>query len=137
MKSVIRSTLAVVVLAMAGCAGTPGKGVPLEERAAARWEAVLAGEWGRAYEFLSPGYRATVTPQAYEIAARARTVRWKAARFQELRECEESYCKVAMVIDFEARTRVRGAGNLTVPQIIEEHWIMRDGVWYFVPDAVL
>ncbi|NIP18886.1 MAG: hypothetical protein GWM87_12565, partial [Xanthomonadales bacterium] len=62
--------LAGLVLSLAGCATAPGPGAaPVAEdigsRAQARWDRVLAGDFSGAYEFLSPGFRSSVTPDQY------------------------------------------------------------------------
>ena len=56
-------TLALIsgLLLLSACASNTVKTSSIEERASARWEKLLSGNLAEAYEYLSPGYRSSVS----------------------------------------------------------------------------
>ncbi len=105
---------------------------PLERRATDRWKLLVAGDATGAYAYLTPGYRATKTPEQYAEWVRTRQIKWKAALYTD-HKCENpDVCKVDMIIS--AETMLRG---ISTPQssagAISENWLRIDGVWYHLP----
>lgn len=132
-----RAFCALVLCALiAGCAGMQARNVPVEVRAQQRWDALLAQDYETAYEFLSPGYRSTVSLENYKLAVLARTVKWTGAEVVRPMDCDENRCTMLMKIDYMYRSRLPGVGAYGMAQGAEEQWIKLDGVWYFVPDAI-
>ncbi|MBP6652376.1 MAG: hypothetical protein KA181_08115, partial [Xylophilus sp.] len=60
-------TLALSALALSGCAAfapaTPEQQV--HQRATERWKALKASQWDKAYAFVTPSFRATMTEERY------------------------------------------------------------------------
>ena len=68
---------------LSACAATAQKQDSMEERVMARWNAVLADDFLAAYDFLSPGFRSSVSLQQYQRALILQQVKWTGARYIE------------------------------------------------------
>ena len=86
-------------LLLSACATTNQTEDTLEERAMLRWDALLSGDVEAAYEFLSPGYRSSVTMLQYHRALLLSKVKWKDAKYIK-DECEETICNVKISLGF-------------------------------------
>jgi hypothetical protein len=118
---------------LAGCAAT---GKPPEEavleRAQERLDLVLSEDYAAAYEFLSPGYRSSVTLAAYQRDMVMRRLRWTDARAVGS-ECSEDVCKVRISMDFVVVGALPGVSRYETKGGGEENWIRTDGQWYYLP----
>lgn len=152
MKSEMRMLLLGSAIALAGCATSgdraasgkatndAARGTPeaiLAERAMARWNLLIAGKAAEAYDYLSPGYRATKTREQYAIDLQNRPVKWKAVQHQSV-ECPPpgEFCDVTVEIEYEVKSHLPGVGALSSKSPVTERWIVLDGVWYLVPKEV-
>jgi hypothetical protein len=129
----------LAALVVAGCAGGVRTSATPEEltaeRAAKRWEAAIAGDWKKAYRYLTPGYRKVVDIEAYEANALARNVQWRSAEVREVR-CEQDVpgrCVAFVSVRYEVIGGVRGVPNLSSNHILRENWLLEDGNWYHLP----
>jgi hypothetical protein len=124
----------LAVLMLASCAvspigdGTgPAVGWKAREEAVAsrvteRWDAVVKGDWRRAYEYMSPASRASLTVEQYQAVARK--VAYRAAQINGI-ECDAERCRVKLSITYDHRL-MKG---ITTP--LEETWIFDQGKpWY-------
>jgi hypothetical protein len=122
-------SLAVIV---AGCAGVGGitpdtpadvKVASVSERAQARWQALVDGDWGRAYGYISPATREVLTLDSYR-GAFGGAIKYTKARVEKV-ECEAEACRVRMQITYD-HPWMKG---VTTP--IDESWILDKGqFWY-------
>ena len=124
------------MLALAGCAGAPsGTGsTPLATpesvraavaaRAGDRWDAIVKNELDRAYAFLSPGSRATISLEKYKTTARRRDFR--EGKVDSV-ACEADACSVRVLVTYD-HPKMKG---ITTP--IMESWIIIDGQAWYVP----
>jgi hypothetical protein len=130
MFAVIAKRLALVLAAglFSACAMLPG--APAEEvvaqRAQARWDALLAGDWARAYRYMAPSYRALVEEKRYanQFGGGAAWVAAKVVRVQ----CSDDRCKVVMEVTYRPILGMR-AGQ-TATSGFDETWIREDGQWW-------
>jgi hypothetical protein len=129
------AAVAVWATLAVGCASLPGslspdspadvKQAAVAERANARWQAIIKGEYGKAYEFSSEASRQAVTLDRFRD--RARTVAFRDAVVKGV-ECAADTCRVDVLITYDHR-RVKGVGfPLTETWIIE-----RGNSWYIDP----
>ena len=136
--SILRTfVLALAAILVAGCAGSGGtqRSETLEQRAQARWDLVTAGRYMDAYAYLTPGYRATKTVEAYIGEMSVRPVRWHSAAYQD-HTCEtEDACTVRVKVKFSMVVPVRGVGSVGGDQFVSERWIRLDGAWYHLPET--
>ncbi|MCK7594583.1 hypothetical protein [Pseudomarimonas salicorniae] len=138
-RTVHFTLLATVLLLLTACAGGVRKAATPEEliadRAAKRWEAVLAGDWSKAYTYFTPGYRKVVDAKSYEASALARNVKWTGARVTEVR-CDAELpdrCVAFVSVDYQIIGGVRGVPELASTQLLRESWLKEDGNWYHLP----
>jgi hypothetical protein len=141
--------LFLAVFALGGCANAPersatGKGgeeaspeeVPVEGRAVARWEALIAKRGMEAYDYLSPGVRSTKTREAYAAEMGSRPVKWLSVAFDH-KECDGDRCTVWVNIEYEVKMPGYQFGTVKSNAGLEERWIRLEGAWYHVPNEYL
>ena len=129
------AVLAVAIctlLLLQACAGMATTEESIEKRATDRWEALFSDDLEGAYEFLSPGYRSSVSLKQYLRTLLLQKVQWKDARFIES-DCAETSCKVKISLDYTVYGAVPGVSSFDGTQQIEESWVKVNGNWYFVP----
>jgi cation transport regulator ChaB len=141
-KTIVRSGLLIAACATAGCATTGTTGAKhvdednsvIRERSTQRWQLLIDKKADKAYDFLSPGFRATKTRDDYAREMNARGVRWNAVEFGS-QECTAEKCEVRLVVQFKISMKgPMGAVQSTAPVI--ETWIKSDGRWYYLPEAM-
>ena len=124
-----RWALAVIaLLALAGCASLSPK-TPEEvvrTRAQARWNALLAGEWEKAYALMSPSYRAVVEQKRF-AGQFGGTLSWVAAEVVGV-ACEQDRCTAQMKVKF--RPIVKGKPGPALENHFDETWIREDEQWW-------
>ncbi len=145
------ATLIATALLVAGCASetkradiaptageaAAGKSAPsseAERRAIERWDLLIAHKAEKAYEYLSPGYRATKKRDDYAREMNDRPVKWtKVLPYREV--CEKpDVC----VIDLQVDVSVKMPGvsqSVASVGFVTETWIRSRGNWYLLPHA--
>ncbi|MEA3638340.1 MAG: hypothetical protein VBE63_00165 [Lamprobacter sp.] len=104
----------------------------LSDRVEARWAALAEGDFAKAYEYETPGYRDTVTPQQYPSQF-GRAVRWIGAEVLHLDVSETGdRAEVKVLLEYEARTPV--GDTYTNRRPLNERWIASEGDWWYVRD---
>jgi hypothetical protein len=128
--------VALLVLAAAsGCASTGSFGVKskeqeVAERAKARWQHLIKGEFAGAYGFATPSYRSGVSEQQYRSGLKAGL--WRGAEVKSVSCGEQDVCRVEMEIDFQYAARVGGV--FSGKSVLHETWRKDVGEWWHVPD---
>jgi hypothetical protein len=92
------------------------------KRAEARWRALIKGNLSDAYDYLSPGIRATLPLEMY--AQKVQPGLWKDVRVQEV-ACEVERCSVTVQITYD----FRDMKGIETP--INEVWIREGAEWYY------
>ena len=130
LKPVVVFLLAASLLALAGCAD---KSNPdnVDRRAVERWNDLIAHQAEKAYDYLSPGYRATQTREIYATAMNNRPVKWKTAKFKD-KKCDADRCKVDIDVTYSLAVP-RAGKTATMASVQSETWILVKGEWYFLP----
>lgn len=155
MKSILRvslcATLLTLLAACAGVSSTKGGGASnqeeaLMERAIDRWDLLIASKAGEAWEYLSPGYRATHPQNIYAQEMSQRPVRWSrvepfvpmADSTAKPVECDDAglSCNVRLQVHFKIRSHLTSVGLLDSSSVVNESWIKLKGQWYLVPKDV-
>ena len=120
-----RRSVAVAFLALAaGCATTPSRAPEeiVKERAQLRWNALVQGDVKSAYEYFSPGSRATST--LADFAGSIRIGFWKAVTVDKVM-CAADSCEVHTTVEYE-----HNGMRIKTPH--RETWV-RDGTdWWFL-----
>lgn len=127
--------LAVTAALITACAaGQPTQVQNVEQRAQQRWDALLAGDFEKAYGFYSPGYRSSHSRVDFELAIRSHRVAWTAAKVQES-QCDGDACTVMTKIGYRVGSPVPGVPKWESERRMEERWIRTQGQWWFVPES--
>ena len=119
----------LVVCVAAGCASLSP--APPEETvrklATQRWQALLAGKYDQAYEFLNPAYRKLKPKEQYAFATGAASVKWKSAEVVRV-VCEPKKCNV--VIQVVSQIRMPTFYKAPLVSGFDEVWILEEGQWW-------
>ena len=124
--------ISCALMLLTACASTPTIENTIEQRATARWTALFDDDLAGAYEYLSPGYRSSVSSIQYQRSLLLMKVQWTDARYIES-DCTETICKVKISLDYTVYGSVPGVNSFEGTQEIEESWVRTDGNWYLVP----
>ena len=131
---ILASCLAVSVSFFAGC----GKKEPsdiVRQRATDRWNLVSSQQLVKAYDYLSPGYRATHTLEQYIAFIATSRVRWKSASVDAIK-CEEDVCSVKLtVVSSLPGAVLQRPSDMEYAAPLDEKWILSDGQWFFLPET--
>ena len=126
------AALCCSLLLLSACANTMKSGGDIEKRAMGRWDALLSEDVEAAYEYLSPGYRSSVSLTQYHRSLLLSKVKWTGAKYIES-DCEETVCNVKILLDFTVYGALPGVKSLESKQTIEESWVLVNSSWYLVP----
>ena len=113
------------VIALAGCAAPVQRTSQdvVRERAQARWDAMVKGDFKTAYGFMSPGSKATTTLDQWSSTLRAGF--WKSAVVDQV-VCEgPETCEVQSTIEYDYR-----GNRFKTP--VRDVWIKESGDWWFL-----
>lgn len=120
------------LLLLSACATSVSTESQIEQRATARWEALLSDDLAGAYEYLSPGYRSSVSSIQYQRSVMLQQVKWTSAKYLES-TCEETTCSVKILVGFTVYGALPGVKSFDGTKDIEESWVLISGNWYLVP----
>ncbi len=142
---------AVAAIVLSACGGTtPGqvrpttdsgpatdKNLSAEEivarNARARWNAIIAKNYRPAYDYLTPGTRATTPYDAYVKRLLGASIRWTSAKVESV-ECEEpDVCRAVVYLTYMVQAAQAGMGEIEGSSPVFEQWIRSDGQWYHLP----
>lgn len=135
----------VIAAVLAGCATKSRESLEqkLVNESMQRWEFVAEGDWTRAYETLSPAYRAAVSENNYIKNMSAARIKWKSGKNATIGECELDaenlpvQCDVLVDVTYEVSKGVPGVRSpLLFEKQIRENWLRTKNTWYLVPDRI-
>ena len=127
MKKII---LLIAVVLMAACNMQPE---PVEERVQARLDALLEGDVKKAYKYLSPGYRSSVSLEKYQDQLSRRRVSWVAASYEN-HSCAEDACQVQVNLTYRVLRPLPQVDEWESTRSAEEKWVKVGRHWYFLPE---
>lgn len=125
--------LLLLALITACAASAPTRDEIIAERAQARWDALLAGDFESAYAFLTPGVRSTMTATDMEIEFRLRRVQYLSAEYLD-HGCADQVCTVKIRVGFRVAKPVVGMKEWESESTAEEQWILSGGQWWYLPE---
>lgn len=134
-----RTTLLIAAALLLGACATgggtraSGKAAAPEVRAVERWNLLIAKQAEKAYDYLTPGKRATDPRDDYAQRMNNRPVRWDKVTVTG-KECETTdSCVVNLQLDI---TVPIGGSMIPSLSFVSESWIRdADGAWYFLGAA--
>ena len=145
------ATLVATALLVAGCAsetrradsspatgeapaGTTAPSSDALRRAVERWDLLIAHKAEKAYDYLSPGYRATKKREDYAREMNDRPVKWtKVLPYREV--CDKpDVCVIDLQVDIGVK--MPGVSQMVSSVgFVTETWIRSRGKWYLLPHA--
>ncbi|HZP65675.1 MAG TPA: hypothetical protein VFB32_05145 [Rudaea sp.] len=131
---IVHSFAVLAFALLAGCmAGVKNEDSSVvRTRAVERWEDLIAHKAEKAYDYLTPGYRATKTREAYAKEMNERGVKWSKVTFGS-QDCDVDTCKVHLEVNY-AINMGGPAGNVKTLGFVTENWVKVNGQWYYLPD---
>jgi hypothetical protein len=130
----VRATMGVLLLALVSACATvaPTQDEIIAERVQARWDALIARDYAKAYSYYSPAYRSRSTAVDLEIKLRMQRVKWIGAKYVS-HSCSGDVCTVDVDLKYQMAKPVPGVSSWGSVNRIQEQWIKVDGQWWFVP----
>ena len=132
LKSLLTGGLCLLLAACATTSQPRDNKALVQGRAQERLDLMLAGQYLKAYDYLSPGYRSSVSPEQYIINMGTRSVTWSRAQVEEI-SCEVENCSVSIKIDYSVNVGMRGIKGFEHFQLASETWIYTASEWWYVP----
>lgn len=131
LKVVAASAVVALLLVLGGCAD---KASPdnVDRRAVERWNYLIEHKAEKAYDYLSPGFRATQDRDSYAASMNKRPVQWKEVKFNR-KECDADRCKVDVDITYSVPLAALSGKSSAVSTVQSETWILVKGEWYYLP----
>ncbi len=135
--------LLVASLLLAACAGMAPKDPAtrfknsmdvLQQRADQRWEYLVTHEAAKAWQYLTPGYRATMPQDEYATMMNHRPVTWTGAKVEKVKCSAVDSCTVQMGISYKLPIPRTGGKEATATAHVAETWLLLDNQWYHLPD---
>ena len=125
--------LAAAALALVGC-GMLKKDEDasvIKTKAVQRWDDLIARKADKAYDFLAPGYRKTISRAQYAKDMNGRGMRWKKVSFGS-QTCDVDTCNVHLTVAYNLNLGGL-TGKVDSMGLVVETWIKVDGTWYYLP----
>ena len=121
----LRSVVGALALVLVGCATPVGKSDAelVTERVQERWAAVIAGNYDKAYEYISPAGRSVMTLQGFKNSMKPGF--HKSARVVEVKCGTPDMCDVQLEIEYE----FQGKRSKTP---LPERWVKQEGKWWLL-----
>lgn len=130
------AALCALLVLLAGCstgAVKPDAKATVEQRAVQRWNDLIAHHAAKAYDFLSPGYRKTITREVYAAQMNTRPIQWKSVKYTGSK-CTDDRCVVTLEVGYSML--IGGTSHPLASQSPQqENWIRVSGTWYFLPSS--
>lgn len=124
--------LSACVLTVSGCADKSNPDM-VDKRSVERWNFLIAHEAEKAYDYLTPGYRATQTRENYAASMNNRPVQWTGVTFKD-KTCDGDRCKVEVNIRYSIAMPGAPGRKTESESVQSETWIRVNGEWYFIPN---
>jgi hypothetical protein len=116
-------------LAVSACASlAPGKPEDqVRQRATERWQALVKGEFIRAYSYSTPGFKAVITADGFRNRFGG-AVTWLGAEVVSVKCEEANKCVATIKLEFKPALNVRK----TEPMVnhFDETWLLDQGQWW-------
>jgi hypothetical protein len=119
-----RLVAGVLTIVLSGCAAVaPSSETVVKERAQARWDALVKGDFNAAYGYMSPGSRSVTSPTDY--AAGLRRGFWKSAVIDKVECGSAQSCEAHATIEYEF-------SGMRTKTPLRETWIRDGSEWWYL-----
>ncbi|HET6633003.1 MAG TPA: hypothetical protein VFG73_09900 [Rhodanobacteraceae bacterium] len=116
----------------AGTAAPQDSKAVLKQRALDRWNLLIAHKGAEAWNYLTPGYRATISQQQYALEMNNRPVRWTHASVTKVDCVNPDSCTVYVMVDYDLMVPGLGGGSKSFAPL-KETWLRVKNTWYYLP----
>ncbi|MFD2378067.1 hypothetical protein ACFSTJ_12145 [Ottowia pentelensis] len=118
-------------MALAGCAGLQPQTTEqiVQQRAQQRWDALVAGDFAKAWTYSTPSFRQRVKQNDYRDQF-GRAGQWTAAKVESV-TCKAERCTAQ--VSLTARLLFPGFKNQLTTGEVPEIWVRDDGQWWYLP----
>lgn len=129
----------VVLLAVSGCVALQpedsekwrqSQHPALKDRAEKRWDALIKGNFEKAYTFTSPDFRAVVSSQQYR-GKFGRALSWRLARVVNVSYDAPTVATVSVEVTYRASLPGTGGEMIETQSLISEKWIYKNREWWY------
>ena len=101
-----------------------------EDRAVARWQALIELDWEKAYSYETPGYKKIYTLGDYKKRF-GMMLSWKSVK--HLTTKIDNVSNTAIVnLEIVSLFEPAGGGDMLLPNVVSEKWIFKDDQWWHV-----
>ena len=123
--------MGVAVAVLSGCASLGGMNPEesVKTRANARWAALIKGDQKAAYQYNTPAFRATVTPEKF-VERRGKDVRVLEGDVTKVTCSSSDKCVAQIRLAATAAAMFRQNFPKQVVTYIDETWLLEDGQWW-------
>jgi hypothetical protein len=121
------ATCSAMLVAACASVSTDAPENLVKQRAGERWQALIAGDFDKAYSYNTAGFRQLVTPADY----RGRTgtaVKWLGAQVSKINCPEAEKCDVQIKLDYKPLL-ANVAANASFSTYLDESWLLENGQW--------
>lgn len=112
-----------------------GAHAALKARAAQRWQYIIDHQPAKAWDYLTPGYRATITRAAYAAKWASTPMRYLSVKVTKASCVRPENCRVYIKLGYALPAPGAGGELIQAVAPIKETWLQLDGNWYYLPDA--
>lgn len=133
LKTTVALALAVLLPALSGCVDKTNPDT-IDKRSVERWNFLIAHQAEKAYDYLTPGFRATQERDVYARAMNNRPLQWKSATFKS-KKCDGDRCTAYVDVTYAMKMQsIPGSKNVVESTSAQqETWIRVDGAWFYLP----
>jgi len=119
-----------MTFALAACSEPRPPEEIVSERAQARWDALVARDYEKAWEYYSPGFRAENSADLFAAEISRRPVKWTAAEVLES-QCAVKRCEVTTEVTYTVPRAPGQLADMGGRRDLTETWIEIDADWWY------
>lgn len=102
----------------------------IKQRAEARWDALIKGNYETAYGFLTSAQRSVVSLQQYKGSIGG-AVLWQVARVDDIRYDSPTVAAVSVAVTYRFMPPGSGGKEIESVRQMQEKWLYKDGGWWY------
>lgn len=102
----------------------------VRQRATERWQALVKGEFIRAYEYNTPGFKAVVTPDGFRNRFGG-AVTWVRAEVIGVNCPDVNKCVSSIKLEFKPALAMSFGTKEPLTNYLDETWLREEGQWWF------
>lgn len=101
-------------------------------RAREWWSALVSKDYPKAYSYISPGIRTTISEEAFQKGVVASPVLWSGVEETAVKCSTDVACRIDIEVSYLYMGSLEAFRGQTMTTKLGEKWIFTDGAWYVV-----